>query len=131
MADERQPRSFQTHDYDETKGHPDDPAPIPISIRHGDDIDVLQGSHLHFLREDGALEEHTIEISERNPADCTGSHSPDAAELGHEPGHRHGQDCDHPQVPHGGHMDYLVNGCLHFVHGDHCDEYGPVEVVTG
>ena len=32
---------------------------------------------------------------------------------------------------HSGHMDYLVNGCLHFVHGDHCDEYGPVEVVTG
>jgi hypothetical protein len=25
-------------------------------------------------------------------------------------------------------MDYLVNGRLHHVHGNHCDDHGPVEV---
>jgi hypothetical protein len=33
-------------------------------------------------------------------------------------------------VPHGDHVDYLVNGHLHHAHGDHCDDHGPVEVVA-
>jgi hypothetical protein len=32
-------------------------------------------------------------------------------------------------VPHGNHVDYLVNGHLHHPHGGHCDDHGPVEVV--
>jgi hypothetical protein len=33
-------------------------------------------------------------------------------------------------VPHGDHMDYLVNGRLHHRHGDHCDDHGPVTIVA-
>jgi UDP-2,3-diacylglucosamine pyrophosphatase LpxH len=29
-------------------------------------------------------------------------------------------------VPHGDHVDYLVNGHLHHPHSDHCDDHGPV-----
>jgi hypothetical protein len=32
-------------------------------------------------------------------------------------------------VPHGDHVDYLVDGHLHHPHGDHCDNHGKVEVV--
>jgi hypothetical protein len=32
-------------------------------------------------------------------------------------------------VPHGDHVDFLVNGRLHYPHGDHCDDHGPVTVV--
>lgn len=32
-------------------------------------------------------------------------------------------------VPHGDHIDYLVDGRLHHPHDDHCDDHGPVEVV--
>jgi hypothetical protein len=31
-------------------------------------------------------------------------------------------------VPHGDHVDYLVDGHLHHAHGDHCDDHGPVQV---
>jgi hypothetical protein len=27
-------------------------------------------------------------------------------------------------VPHGDHVDYLVDGRLHHVHGQHCDDHG-------
>jgi hypothetical protein len=27
-------------------------------------------------------------------------------------------------MPHGDHVDYLVNGHLHHPHGDHCDDHG-------
>jgi hypothetical protein len=33
-------------------------------------------------------------------------------------------------VPHGDHIDYLVDGHLHHQHGDHCDDHGPVTTVT-
>jgi hypothetical protein len=33
-------------------------------------------------------------------------------------------------VPHGDHVDYLVNGHLHLPHGGHCDDHGPVTVKT-
>jgi hypothetical protein len=31
-------------------------------------------------------------------------------------------------VPHGDHVDYLVDGHLHHPHGDHCDDHGAVKV---
>lgn len=43
----------------------------------------------------------------------------------------HGPGCGHEAVPHGNHIDFLVNGRLHHPHGDHCDDHGPVEVVQG
>jgi hypothetical protein len=31
-------------------------------------------------------------------------------------------------VPHGGHVDYLVEGHLHHPHEVHCDDHGSVRV---
>jgi zinc transport system permease protein len=37
--------------------------------------------------------------------------------------HRHGEDCGHPAVPHGDHVDYVHDGHRHAVHGEHYDEH--------
>ena len=54
-----------------------------------------------------------------------------AAAVANQPPHQHGPGCGHEAVPHGNHIDFLVNGRLHHPHGDHCDDHGPVEVVQG
>jgi zinc transport system permease protein len=37
--------------------------------------------------------------------------------------HSHGEDCGHPAVPHGDHVDYVHDGHRHAVHGSHYDEH--------
>lgn len=93
-------------------------------VRHDGHVDYLHDGHLHHQREDGAVEEHRLEVSATNPAE----HKP--TEEGHDPGHRHGPGCGHEAVPHGDHCCYLVDGRLHYPHGGHCDDHGPVEVVS-
>jgi hypothetical protein len=39
-----------------------------------------------------------------------------------------GPNCGHEEVPHGDHVDYLVNGRLHHTHGDHCDDHRPMQL---
>ena len=46
--------------------------------------------------------------------------------AGHD--HEHGDGCGHEAVPHGDHVDYLVDGHLHHPHGDHCDDHGRLRV---
>jgi hypothetical protein len=41
----------------------------------------------------------------------------------HATTHVHGPGCGHEAVPHGDHIDYLVDGRLHHPHGDHCDNH--------
>ncbi|KZX58732.1 hypothetical protein A3709_17160 [Halioglobus sp. HI00S01] len=94
------------------------------AIVHGDHIDYLHDGHLHHPHLDH-VDEHVIEVSERNPDQCTAGSSP----AGHEDGHVHGPGCGHEAVPHGDHIDYLVDGRLHHPHGDHCDDHGPLEIV--
>lgn len=43
--------------------------------------------------------------------------------------HVHSKLCGHPQVKHGDHVDYLVDGLLHFPHLNHCDNHGPLQIV--
>ena len=38
--------------------------------------------------------------------------------------------CGDEAVPHGDHVDYLVDERLHHPHGDHCDDHGPLTVVS-
>lgn len=38
-------------------------------------------------------------------------------------GHEHGEDCGHPAVPHGDHVDYVHDGHRHAPHGTHYDEH--------
>ncbi|NUR05932.1 MAG: metal ABC transporter permease [Nocardioidaceae bacterium] len=37
--------------------------------------------------------------------------------------HEHGEDCGHPAVPHGDHVDYVHDGHRHAPHGGHYDEH--------
>ncbi|HEY9563562.1 MAG TPA: metal ABC transporter permease [Nocardioides sp.] len=37
--------------------------------------------------------------------------------------HEHGEDCGHPAVPHGDHVDYVHDGHRHAPHGVHYDEH--------
>ena len=71
------------------------------------------------------VDEHVIEISEKNPDHCT----PNYQCTGHDADHVHGPDCGHEAVPHGDHIDYLVDGRLHHPHNGHCDDHGPVEII--
>lgn len=94
------------------------------AIKHGDHVDYLHDGHLHHPA-GTSIEEHVLEVSAKNPAQCT----PDHACNGHEKGHVHGPNCGHEAVPHGDHVDYLVDGHLHHPHDGHCDDHGPVELV--
>ena len=93
-----------------------------MAIKHGDHVDYLVAGHLHHQEADGTVVEHQVAVTNANPAGCTSPCN------GHAPDHVHGPGCGHEAVPHGDHVDYLVNGHLHHPHGDHCDDHGTVTV---
>ena len=93
------------------------------AIAHEGHVDYLHDGHLHHPHGDH-VDEHSLAVNGTNPADCTPDHACD----GHDASHVHGPGCGHEAVPHGDHVDYLVNGHLHHVHGDHCDDHGPVQM---
>ena len=95
-----------------------------VAVRHDGHVDYLHDGHLHHDHGDH-FDEHVLAVTAENPAECTSGH----ACAGHGPEHRHGAECGHPAVPHGDHVDYLVDGHLHHAHAGHCDHHGPVEVV--
>lgn len=108
----------QTHRHGPGCGH--------TAIRHHGHIDYLSEGHLqhpHGRR----FDEHVIEVSERNPDRCMPEHRC----TGGDANHVHGPGCGHEAVPHGDHVDYIVEGRLQHPHGDHCDDHGPVEIVSG
>ena len=92
---------------------------------------IVHDGHVDFV-EDGRLDhphgdhvdEHVLAIDTRNPDDCSDGHPCGA----HAADHVHGAACGHPAVPHGGHVDYLVDGHLHHQHDGHCDDHGAVVV---
>jgi hypothetical protein len=94
-------------------------------VQHNDHVDYLHDGHLHHQNA-GDVHEHAFEISNAMPASCTPTHKCG----GHDASHVHGPDCGHPAVPHGDHVDYLVDGHLHHPHGDHCDFHGAVLTVA-
>jgi hypothetical protein len=71
-----------------------------------------------------AVERHALDVDKVNPTACTPMH----ACGGHAADHRHGPTCEHVAVPHGDHVDYVVNGHLHHPCDKHCDDHGPVQV---
>ena len=93
-----------------------------IAIEHDGHIDYLHDGHLHHQTSDGDVSDHVLAVNEINPEMCTSNQVCSA----HEKGHIHGPGCGHEAVPHGNHIDYLVDGHLHHPHGDHCDNHGPV-----
>ena len=94
------------------------------AIRLGERAGYLHDGHLHMPHGDH-VDEASVQVSGRNPERCTPGHSCDS----HNSQHKHGPNCGHEQVRHGSHMDYLVGDHLHHLHGNHCDDHGPVEVM--
>ena len=95
-----------------------------IAVAHNGHVDYLHDGHLHHMHGDH-VDEHLIEVGAQNPSTCTPAHSCGA----HAADHVHGPGCGHEPVPHGDHVDYLVDGHLHHQHGDHCDDHGPLQLV--
>ena len=91
------------------------------AINHEGHIDYVHDGHLHSY--DGKhLLEHTIGVTNTNPNEC----SLGGTIKGHDEFHVHGKNCGHEAIPHGDHTDYLVDGHLHHVHSDHCDDHGKI-----
>ena len=88
------------------------------AVRHDDHVDYLHDGHLHHPHEDH-VDEHVIAVDQAHPSGHTTAVPCDMT-------HSHGDDCGHEAVPHGDHVDYLVEGRLHRPHGDHCDDHGPL-----
>jgi hypothetical protein len=93
------------------------------AIEHDGHVDYLHDGHLCH-QEGDKVEEHVLPVSKSNPEGC--HHL--ATKTGHDAKHKHGPGCGHEAVPHGDHIDYLVDGELHHPHGDHCDDHGPVKI---
>ena len=106
----------------ENHDHKHGPACGHTAIKHDGHTDYLHDGHLHHPT-GSQVEEHRLEVSRANPAACTPAHTCG----GHAAGHQHGPGCGHEAVPHGDHTDYLVDGHLHHLHGNHCDDHGPVQ----
>ncbi len=99
-----------THNHGPKCGH--------TAVRHDGHLDYLHDGHLHHMHGDH-VDEHVIPVSTTNPVNCTPQvHC----------SHAHGPNCGHEEVPHGDHVDYLVDGRLHHPHDDHCDDHGPVQL---
>lgn len=98
------------------------------SVRHEGHVDYLHEGHLHHQGED-RVDEHRIEVSDRNPERCT----PERACAHHHGSRQQGvaqeREHGHEMVPHGDHVDHVHEGRLHHHHGDHCDDHGPLEIV--
>jgi hypothetical protein len=90
------------------------------AITHHDHIDYLHDGHLHHPHDDH-VDEHALEIDSEHPDGHT------TPADGHGEDHAHGDDCGHEPIPHGDHIDYLVNGRLHQAHENRCDDHGAVE----
>lgn len=121
--------SHNNHGHEhEHKNHPHKHGPGcgHTAIQHDGHVDYLHDGHLHHVSH-GKVHEHVLPVSAANPAGC----HPVKPTItpAHDSKHVHGPGCGHEPVPHGDHVDYLVNGRLHHPHGDHCDDHGPVEVV--
>lgn len=110
-----------THD---AHDHQHGPGCGHIALRHDGHVDYLHDGHLHSPHEDH-YDEHSLAVNEANPAGCTPEHSC----AGHGASHVHGPECGHQAVPHGDHVDYLVDGHLHHPHNGHCDHHGAIELV--
>ncbi|MFM7149302.1 MAG: hypothetical protein ACKO23_05625 [Gemmataceae bacterium] len=111
------------HHHHEGHDHQHGPNCGHTAVQHDGHTDYLHDGHLHHMTKNG-VEEHKIAVNSENPANCTPTHKCG----GHDQSHKHGSNCGHQAVPHGDHVDYLVDGHLHHPHGDHCDDHGKVKL---
>ncbi len=108
--------SHDGHTHGEGCGH--------AAMAHDGHVDYLHDGHLHFSH-DGHVDEHTVAVSATNPD------AEAIVDRVSSDDHRHGHDGEeHDMVQHGAHYDYVHDGRLHFEHGDHTDDHGPVSVMS-
>src|SRR5204862_3721574 len=93
------------HNHHQGHSHKHGPNCGHTAIQHDGHVDYLHDGHLHH-HQGGTVEEHTLAVNANNPAGCTPQHSC----AGHAHNHVHGPGCGHEAVPHGDHVDYLVEG---------------------
>jgi hypothetical protein len=109
-------RDHSTHD---THQHAHGSGCGHAAVEHDGHTDYLHDGHMHHMHGDH-VDEHNLSVSSQNPAACDSGHQCGS----HDGSHQHGTQCGHERVPHGDHVDYLVEGHLHSRHGDHCDDHG-------
>lgn len=102
-------KSHAAHKHGENCGH--------ASIKHSDHVDYMHDGHFHNATASGQVVEHSVRVAAAN----------DHVKAPAESGHTHGANCGHASIPHGDHSDYVVDGNVHHVHGDHCDQ-GATEI---
>lgn len=110
-----------THHTHSNHAHTHGPDCGHKAIEHEGHVDYLHDGHMHHPHE-GHVDEHALAVSSANPDACTPGHACGA----HDGAHAHGPECGHEAVPHGDHVDYLVDGHLHHPHSGHCDDHGAV-----
>jgi hypothetical protein len=115
----------EQHGSHQASSHVHGPGCGHIAVQHEGHVDYLDHGRLEHS-EGGRTDQHVIAVSAQNPNRCDPNHHAG----GHEAEHRHGPDCGHETVPHGDHIDYLVDGRLHHPHGDRCDDHGPLTVIA-
>lgn len=111
-----------SHDHHDEHDHVHGKDCGHTAVEHEGHVDYLHDGHMHHPCEHGGVEEHELAVSSKNPDECGSGHEC----AGHEDAHQHGPDCGHEAVPHGDHVDYLVDGHLHHPHRGHCDDHGPL-----
>ena len=109
------------HEIHDDHSHEHGPGCGHTQLKHGDHADYVHDGHLH-RNHDGHVDECSIAVDAANPAACTPHHACGS----HDASHRHGPGCGHESVPHGDHVDYLVDGHLHSPCTGHCDDHGAV-----
>lgn len=90
------------------------------TLAHADHMDYLHDGHMHHAHMDH-VDEHVIAVSAEFPAEENAAKASDHAEHMHTDA-----EAQHAMIPHGDHTDFLHEGHLHHVHGDHIDEHGVV-----
>jgi hypothetical protein len=96
-------KSHAGHKHGENCGH--------ASIKHSDHQDYMHDGHFHSMTASGQALEHNVRVAT----------SKEHVKASAESGHTHGANCGHERIQHGDHSDYVVEGNVHHVHGDHCD----------
>jgi hypothetical protein len=94
------------------------------ALEHAGHVDFLHDGHLHHGH-DGHVDEHALEVSSTNPEaeELVSRVTTDAHMHGHA-----GE--EHLSLQHGGHIDFVHDGRLHHVHGDHMDDHGLVKLLA-
>ena len=96
-------------------------APVPIAV-----IPVRRSPNLEVGASNDPMESDADRLATQALSRLSIESDPGAVGPGSAGGpdaHRHGPDCEHREIRHGDHTDYVHEGHRHASHGDHYDEH--------